>query len=179
MDNSSFVRNLLEDEQDLSMRDTFMVHFGTPNIFVALWFELDYGTNPPLGTLMLWKVQLCMCIWKCYVFVGKHGLKGRSHNKFEEANEESRSCSSAWWNQSQKVARTKVLQRNIPEDYSVKTELHARRPPILDVKMIAKMMQLKGSKCKMARGPTWRKGRPNRAEVGMGRSAQATRPGPF
>jgi hypothetical protein len=29
------------------------VNFGTPNIFVTLWFELDYGTNPPLGTLMI------------------------------------------------------------------------------------------------------------------------------
>jgi hypothetical protein len=30
-----------------------MVNFGAPNILVALWFELDYGTNPPLGTLMI------------------------------------------------------------------------------------------------------------------------------
>jgi translation initiation factor 2B subunit (eIF-2B alpha/beta/delta family) len=29
------------------------VNFGTPNIFVTLWFELDYGTNPPLCTLMM------------------------------------------------------------------------------------------------------------------------------
>jgi hypothetical protein len=29
------------------------VNFGAPNIFVALWFELDYATNPPLGTLMI------------------------------------------------------------------------------------------------------------------------------
>jgi hypothetical protein len=36
-----------------------------------------------------------MCIWKYYVFVGKHGQKGRSHNKFKGENEEFRSCSSA------------------------------------------------------------------------------------
>jgi hypothetical protein len=30
-----------------------MVNFGAPNIFVKLWFELDYGTNLPLGTLMI------------------------------------------------------------------------------------------------------------------------------
>jgi hypothetical protein len=29
------------------------MNFGTPNMFVILWFELGYGTNPPLGTLML------------------------------------------------------------------------------------------------------------------------------
>jgi hypothetical protein len=28
------------------------VYFGTPNMLVTLWFELNYGTNPPLGTLM-------------------------------------------------------------------------------------------------------------------------------
>jgi hypothetical protein len=44
---------------------------------------------------------------------------------------------------------------------------------------IAKMMQLKRFKAKMMRGPTWRKGRLNRAEVGLGRSVQAGRPTPF
>jgi hypothetical protein len=28
------------------------VYFGTPNMFITLWFGFDYGTNPPLGTLM-------------------------------------------------------------------------------------------------------------------------------
>jgi hypothetical protein len=27
--------------------------FCVPNIFVTLWFELDYGPNPSLGTLMI------------------------------------------------------------------------------------------------------------------------------
>jgi hypothetical protein len=35
------------------MNILLMVNFGAPNILVALWFELDYGTNPPLGTLMI------------------------------------------------------------------------------------------------------------------------------
>jgi hypothetical protein len=52
-DKSSFARNLLEDEQDLSVGQILTVYFGTPNMFVTLWFELDYGTNPPLGTLMI------------------------------------------------------------------------------------------------------------------------------
>jgi hypothetical protein len=30
-----------------------MVNFGAPNIFVILWFEFDYGTHPPIGTLMI------------------------------------------------------------------------------------------------------------------------------
>jgi hypothetical protein len=29
------------------------VNFGAPNIFVTLFFQLDYGTNLPLGTLMI------------------------------------------------------------------------------------------------------------------------------
>jgi hypothetical protein len=29
------------------------VYFGTPNIFITLWFGLDYGTNLPLGTLII------------------------------------------------------------------------------------------------------------------------------
>jgi hypothetical protein len=27
-----------------------MVYFGTPSMFITLWFGFDYGTNPPLGT---------------------------------------------------------------------------------------------------------------------------------
>jgi hypothetical protein len=26
------------------------VYFGTPSMFITLWFGFDYGTNPPLGT---------------------------------------------------------------------------------------------------------------------------------
>jgi hypothetical protein len=29
------------------------VYFGTPSMFIALWFGFDYGTNPPLGTLII------------------------------------------------------------------------------------------------------------------------------
>jgi hypothetical protein len=29
------------------------VYFGTPNMFVTLWFGFDYGTNPPLGTIII------------------------------------------------------------------------------------------------------------------------------
>jgi hypothetical protein len=28
------------------------VYFGTPNMFITLRFRFDYGTNPPLGTLI-------------------------------------------------------------------------------------------------------------------------------
>jgi hypothetical protein len=30
-----------------------MVYFGAPSMFITLWFGFDYGTNPPLGTLIL------------------------------------------------------------------------------------------------------------------------------
>jgi hypothetical protein len=43
---------LLEDEQDLSVGEMLTVYFGIPNMFITLWFGLDYETNPPLGTLM-------------------------------------------------------------------------------------------------------------------------------
>jgi hypothetical protein len=29
------------------------VYFGTPNMFITLWFGFDYGTNPPLVTLII------------------------------------------------------------------------------------------------------------------------------
>jgi hypothetical protein len=51
-DKSSFERKLLKDEQDLSVWEMLMVYFGTPNMFITLWIELDYGTNIPLVTLM-------------------------------------------------------------------------------------------------------------------------------
>jgi hypothetical protein len=41
------------------------------------------------------------------------------------------------------------------------------------------MVQLEGAKCKISRRPMCAKGRPNRAEMGLGRSAQAGRPSPF
>jgi hypothetical protein len=48
-----FYEYLLEDEQDLSMGEMLMVYFGTSNMFITLWFGFDYGTNPPLGTLII------------------------------------------------------------------------------------------------------------------------------
>jgi hypothetical protein len=29
------------------------VYFGTPSMFITLWFGFDYGTNPPLGILII------------------------------------------------------------------------------------------------------------------------------
>jgi hypothetical protein len=78
------------------------------------------------------------------------------------------------------VERTEVLHRNTPGDWSVKdrtlcTEnLHIGREDDL-----VKIMQVEGEKCINAWRPTGAKGRPNRAEVGLGRSAQAGRPGPL
>jgi hypothetical protein len=78
------------------------------------------------------------------------------------------------------VARTEVLRRNTPEDWSVKdwtscTENvhHGREDDIV------KIMQVEGEKCMNAWGPTGVKVRPNQAEVGPGWSAQASRPSPL
>jgi hypothetical protein len=48
-----FCEYLLEDEQDLSVGEMFMVYFGTPNMFITLCIGFVYGTNPPLGTLII------------------------------------------------------------------------------------------------------------------------------
>jgi hypothetical protein len=29
------------------------VYFGAPSMFITLWFGFDYGTNLPLGTLII------------------------------------------------------------------------------------------------------------------------------
>jgi hypothetical protein len=41
------------------------------------------------------------------------------------------------------------------------------------------MVQVDGAKCIITWGPTGAKGRPSRTEMGLGRSAQAGRPGPL
>jgi hypothetical protein len=77
------------------------------------------------------------------------------------------------------VARTEVLWRNTPRDWSIKDRtscvenLHLGREDD-----IVKIMQVEGAKCIITWGPTGAKGRPNRAELGLGRSAQAGRPSP-
>jgi hypothetical protein len=48
-----FYDYLLEDEQELSVVEMLTVYFGTSNMFISLWFGFDYGTNPPLGTLII------------------------------------------------------------------------------------------------------------------------------
>jgi hypothetical protein len=39
--------------QCLMGRKVLTVYFGTPSMFITLWFGFDYGTNPPLGTLII------------------------------------------------------------------------------------------------------------------------------
>jgi hypothetical protein len=34
-------------------RRVLTVYFGAPSMFITLWFGFDYGTNPPLGTLII------------------------------------------------------------------------------------------------------------------------------
>jgi hypothetical protein len=41
------------DQQDEDPRVVLTVYFGTPSMFITLWFGFDYGTNPPLGTLII------------------------------------------------------------------------------------------------------------------------------
>jgi hypothetical protein len=77
------------------------------------------------------------------------------------------------------VARTEVLQGNTPGDWGVKDRtscaenLHLGREDD-----IVKIMQVEGAKCIITWGPTGAKGRPNRAELVLGWSAQAGRPSP-
>jgi hypothetical protein len=48
-----FYEYLLKDEQELSVGDMLTVYFGAPSMFITLWFGFDYGTNPPLVTLII------------------------------------------------------------------------------------------------------------------------------
>jgi hypothetical protein len=48
-----FYEYLLKDEQDLSVGEMLTVYFATTNMFITLWFGFDYGTNLPLGTLII------------------------------------------------------------------------------------------------------------------------------
>jgi hypothetical protein len=36
-----------------TLRVLLTVYFGAPSMFITLWFGFDYGTNPPLGTLII------------------------------------------------------------------------------------------------------------------------------
>jgi hypothetical protein len=121
-----------------------------------------------------------MCIWKCYVFAGKHGHKGRSHNKVQRSNWGVPFVFESMMKSLPKVARIEVLQRNILEDWSVKDWTSCEKTLHLGHEYdIVKMVQLEGAKCKLSRGPTCVKGRPNRAKMGLGRSTQGGRPDPF
>jgi hypothetical protein len=46
--NSGFLR-----EKEVDMWRVLTVYFSAPSMFITLWFGFDYGTNPPLGTLII------------------------------------------------------------------------------------------------------------------------------
>jgi hypothetical protein len=73
------------------------------------------------------------------------------------------------------VARTEVLRRDTPGDWSIKDRTSCAEN--LDLGReddIIKIMQVEGAKCIITWGPTGAKGRPNRAEMGLVWSAQPT-----
>jgi hypothetical protein len=45
--------SLRSEEVKLGAEKLLTVYFGTPNMFITLWFGLDNETNLPLGTLMI------------------------------------------------------------------------------------------------------------------------------
>jgi hypothetical protein len=47
----NFTLTLMQQEND-RLR-VLTVYFGTPSMFITLWFGFEYGTNPPLGTLII------------------------------------------------------------------------------------------------------------------------------
>jgi hypothetical protein len=78
------------------------------------------------------------------------------------------------------VARTEVLRRNTPGDWSVKDRTScAENLHLGHEDDIVKIMQVEGAKCIITWGPTGAKGWPNRVEMGLGRSAQAGPPSPL
>jgi hypothetical protein len=42
-----------EGREEYNPDELSTVYFGTPNMFITLWFGFVYGTNPPLGTLII------------------------------------------------------------------------------------------------------------------------------
>jgi hypothetical protein len=42
-----------EGREEYNRDELLTVYFGTPNMFITLWFGFVYGTNPPLGTLII------------------------------------------------------------------------------------------------------------------------------
>jgi hypothetical protein len=77
------------------------------------------------------------------------------------------------------VARTEVLRRNTPGDWSVKDQTSCKENLHLGREDdIVKIMQVEGAKCIITGVPTGAKGRPNQAKMGLGRLAQAGRPRP-
>jgi hypothetical protein len=158
-----------------------MVYFGTPNMFITLWFELHYETNPPLARRSndITRSSLYVYLEVLY-FCRKPWSKGTESQQVQRSKGGVSFVFKCMMKSLLKVARTKVLQRNIPEDWSVKDRTSCENTLYLGHKDdIVKMMQLKGAKCKMSRGPTGAKGRPNRAVMGLGRLAQGDRPDPF
>jgi hypothetical protein len=70
--------------------------------------------------------------------------------------------------------------RNTPGDWSVNDWTSCAENLYLGREDdIVKIMQVEGAKCIITWGPTGTKRRPNRAELGLGRSAQVGRPSPL
>jgi hypothetical protein len=54
--NVLFTKTLKKMKLDIThmlTKSMLTVYFGTPSMFITLWFGFDYGTNPPLGTLII------------------------------------------------------------------------------------------------------------------------------
>jgi hypothetical protein len=47
------LRALGDEVSRLAALEVLTVYFGTPSMFITLWFGFDYGTNLPLGTLII------------------------------------------------------------------------------------------------------------------------------
>jgi hypothetical protein len=45
--------HLLQKDVAFDFDEMLTVYFGTPNMFITLWFGFVYRTNPPLGTLII------------------------------------------------------------------------------------------------------------------------------
>jgi hypothetical protein len=50
---SSYPLPLRSQGTTSSFYSLLTVYFGAPSMFITLWFGFDYGTNPPLGTLII------------------------------------------------------------------------------------------------------------------------------
>jgi hypothetical protein len=124
-------------------------YFGTPNIFITLWFGLDYETNPPLGTLMYNKF-IFVCAFGSVMFLQENmDIKDIVTKSSKEqlrslvrVQVQGKITSKGGKDRCAMTDHPRGLRRKIRTSYEKNPYLDRRNDDL-------KMTQMKGAKCKM------------------------------